>query len=79
VTATLDRKLDALRAHPSQIRHPERLEPRIREWAADEGAAIAGTAAEAFRVVVIEEDAIEEQGPTHVTPPQTEGGDPVAG
>jgi hypothetical protein len=28
---------------------------------------------------VIEEDAVEEQGPTHVTPPQTEGGDPAAG
>jgi LmbE family N-acetylglucosaminyl deacetylase len=79
VTATLDRKLDALRAHPSQIRHPENLEPRIREWATDEGAAIGGAAAEAFRVIVIEDDAVEEQGPTHVTPPQTEGGDPVAG
>ncbi len=79
VAATLDRKLAALRAHPSQIRHPERLEPRIREWATDEGVAIGGAAAEAFRVIVIEEDAVEEQGPTHVTPPQTEGGDPIAG
>ncbi len=38
VTATLDRKLAALRAHPSQLRQPEQLEPRIRAWAAEEGA-----------------------------------------
>lgn len=57
VTVTLERKLAALRAHPSQLRHPETLEPRIREWAAEEGQVIGVTAAEAFRVVVIEEDA----------------------
>jgi LmbE family N-acetylglucosaminyl deacetylase len=56
VTATLGRKLDALRAHPSQIRHPEEMEPRIREWAREEGDAIGVEAAEAFRVVVIEDD-----------------------
>ena len=76
VTSTIDRKLQALRAHPSQIRHPERLEDRIRDWARDEGEAIGVAAAEAFRVIVIEEDAVEEAGPTHVTPPGTEGGDP---
>jgi LmbE family N-acetylglucosaminyl deacetylase len=84
VTATLDRKLAALRAHPSQIRHPERLEPRIREWAAEEGAAIGVAAAEAFRVVVIEEDADEvtpaehdeEEGPVH---PANVGPDAGAG
>lgn len=75
VTSTLQRKLDALRAHPSQIRHPEQLEPRIREWAREEGATIGVEAAEAMRVIVIEED--EEEGPTHVTPPDTEGGDPA--
>jgi LmbE family N-acetylglucosaminyl deacetylase len=78
VTSTIERKLDALRAHPSQIRHPEELEPKIRAWATEEGAAIGVAAAEAFRVVVIEEDAVEEQGPTHVTPPGTEGGTPDA-
>ncbi|MER3418851.1 MAG: PIG-L family deacetylase [Chloroflexota bacterium] len=62
VTATLDRKIEALRAHASQIRHPERLEARIRDWAAQEGRVIGTAAAEAFRVVVIEED--EEEGPT---------------
>jgi len=54
--ATLDRKLGALRAHASQIRHPERLEPRIREWAREEGGPIGAEAAEAFRVIVIDED-----------------------
>jgi LmbE family N-acetylglucosaminyl deacetylase len=62
VSGTIDRKLGALRAHASQIHDPERLEERIRAWCAEEGAAIGATAAEAFRVVVIEED--EEEGPT---------------
>ena len=57
--ATLERKLAALRAHASQIREPERLEPRIREWAQEEGAAIGAEAAESFRVIVIEEDPSE--------------------
>ena len=64
VTTTLDRKIAALRAHASQIRHPDRLEERIRGWAAEEGATIGVAAAEALRVVVIEDD--EEEGPTHV-------------
>jgi LmbE family N-acetylglucosaminyl deacetylase len=59
VTTTLDRKLAALRAHGSQIRHPEQLEPRIREWAREEGTTIGVEAAEAFRVIVIEEDELE--------------------
>lgn len=77
VTGTLDRKLDALRAHPSQIRHPERLEPRIREWAREEGAAIGVEAAEAMRVIVIEED--EEPEHAHPTPPDAGGEDDSAG
>ena len=71
VTPTIDRKLAALRAHASQIRHPERLEPRIREWAREDGQLIGVAAAEAFRVIVIEAD--DEEGPTHETPPDTEG------
>jgi len=63
VSATLDRKIEALNAHVSQIRHPDRLESRIRSWAAEEGARIGVEAAEALRVVVIEDD--EEEGPTH--------------
>jgi LmbE family N-acetylglucosaminyl deacetylase len=63
VGATLDRKLDALRAHASQIKHPDRLEKRIREWAASEGEAIGVPAAEAFRLVVIEEDEADDASP----------------
>lgn len=72
VTATIDRKLGALRAHESQLRRPETLEERIRAWAAEDGAVIGTAAAEAFRVIVIEDD---EEGPTHLTPPDTEGAD----
>jgi LmbE family N-acetylglucosaminyl deacetylase len=74
VSATLDRKIAALRAHPSQIRHPEELEPRIREWAGDEGKRVGVEAAEALRVIVIEED--DEEGPTHAAE-QDEAGDPA--
>ena len=71
VTGTLERKLAALRAHASQIRHPEALEDRIREWAREEGAAIGVEAAEAHRVIVIEAD--EDEGPTHVHEQETDG------
>jgi LmbE family N-acetylglucosaminyl deacetylase len=72
VSATIDRRIAALRAHASQIREPERLDGRIREWAAEEGKAIGAAAADAFRVVVIEEDE-EEAGPTgHETLPEEE-------
>jgi len=62
VTATIGRKVDALRAHASQIHEPEKLDARMREWAKESGAVIGVEAAEAFRVVVIEDD--EEEGPT---------------
>jgi LmbE family N-acetylglucosaminyl deacetylase len=56
VTATIGRKVDALRAHASQLREPEKIESWIREWAAEEGRAIGVAAAEALRVVVIDDD-----------------------
>jgi LmbE family N-acetylglucosaminyl deacetylase len=77
VTATLDRKIGALRAHASQIRHPEHLEDRIREWAREEGEPIGTAAGEAFRVIVIEDDPAPEGEPQHVNPAQAEGGDPL--
>ena len=40
VTATLDRKIEALRAHASQIDDFEALTGRVREWAAEDGASI---------------------------------------
>src|SRR3954466_996752 len=55
-STTIDRKIAALRAHASQLRTPESLEPRIREWAREEGAPIGVDAAEAHRVIVIEDD-----------------------
>ena len=61
VSATLGRKIDALRAHASQIHDPEGLEKRIRDWAEGEGATIGVSAAEAFRVIVIDDD--EDEGP----------------
>jgi LmbE family N-acetylglucosaminyl deacetylase len=60
VSATLDRKIDALRAHASQIHDPEGLATRIREWAAEEGAPIGASAAEALRLVVIDDDEEDE-------------------
>jgi LmbE family N-acetylglucosaminyl deacetylase len=60
VTATLDRKLAALAEHKSQIREPDKLEARIRAWAAEEGEPIGATAGEALRLVVIDEDETDE-------------------
>ena len=56
ITATLDRKIAALAAHASQIKEPASLTERITTWAAEEGAAIGVAAAEALRLVVIDED-----------------------
>jgi LmbE family N-acetylglucosaminyl deacetylase len=60
VTATIDRKIDALRAHASQIKEPAKLETRIREWATEAGEPIGTAAGEAFRLVVIDDD--EDEG-----------------
>jgi LmbE family N-acetylglucosaminyl deacetylase len=56
VAATLERKLDALRAHASQIGEPDKLAAQMRTWAAEDGQVIGAAAAETFRVVVIEAD-----------------------
>ena len=56
ITDTVERKLAALAAHASQIREPARLEQRIREWAAEEGQPVGVGAAEALRLILIEED-----------------------
>jgi LmbE family N-acetylglucosaminyl deacetylase len=60
VTATLDRRIDALRAHGTQIHDMDGLAERIRTWAAEEGNAIGVTAAEALRVIVIDDDEDDE-------------------
>jgi LmbE family N-acetylglucosaminyl deacetylase len=61
ITTTLHRKIDALRAHASQITEPERLAERIRSWAAEAGEPIGVAAGESLRVVVIDDD--EDEGP----------------
>ena len=60
-TTTVERKLEALRAHASQIHDAEGLATRIRAWAAEEGAKIGVGAAEGLRLVVIDDD--EDEGP----------------
>ncbi len=74
VTATIGRKIDALRAHASQIKQPDEMETRIRAWAREEGQLIGVDAAEALRVIVIEEDPAAEAALAGV-----EGDDPVEG
>jgi LmbE family N-acetylglucosaminyl deacetylase len=56
ISATISRKIEALRAHASQIKEPEGLADRITTWAAEEGARIGAGAAEALRLVIIDED-----------------------
>ncbi len=56
VSATLERKLEALRRHASQLRDMDRVLDWIRAWTAEEGAVIGAAAAEAFRLVVLDED-----------------------
>ena len=60
ISSSLERKIDALREHRSQIREPDRLAERIREWASEEGAAAGLAAAEALRCVVIDDDPVNE-------------------
>jgi len=68
VSGTLARKLDALRAHASQLRRPEQLEKRIREWAREEGEPLGVEAAEALRVIVIDEDDETSASPSEPSP-----------
>jgi LmbE family N-acetylglucosaminyl deacetylase len=62
VTATIDRKVAALKAHASQIHEPDRLEERIRAWATEEGEPIGVGSGEALRLVIIDDD--EDEGPS---------------
>ena len=59
ITASLDRKIAALRAHASQIKQPDQLEVRIRAWAAEEGEPIGVAAGEALRLVILDDDEVE--------------------
>jgi LmbE family N-acetylglucosaminyl deacetylase len=53
VSSTLDRKVAALREHRSQLREPEELETRVREWAAEDGKVHGVDGAETFRVIAL--------------------------
>ena len=76
VTTTIGRRVDALRAHGSQIKHPEKLDERMREWAKEEGTPIGAEAGEAFRLIVIDED--ENEGGDESDKSRTAGAGAVA-
>jgi LmbE family N-acetylglucosaminyl deacetylase len=59
ISGALERKIAALGAHASQIKHADQLGDRMRSWAAEEGEPIGATAAEALRCIVIDEDEVE--------------------
>ena len=56
VTATADRKIEALRSHASQLHDPEAVFARVRERMAEQGERIGVPAAESYRLVVFEQD-----------------------
>jgi LmbE family N-acetylglucosaminyl deacetylase len=62
ITTTFERKLQALRAHATQIHDPDGLAERMRTWAAEEGLPIGAAAAEGLRLIVIDDD--EDEGPS---------------
>jgi LmbE family N-acetylglucosaminyl deacetylase len=61
ISATVDRKLDALRAHASQLKDFDAVEPRIREWVTESGKEIGVEAAEGFHLVIIDDDDEDEE------------------
>jgi LmbE family N-acetylglucosaminyl deacetylase len=56
ITATVGRKLDALRCHESQIKDFTRVEDWINEWSGKQGAEIGVPNADSFHLVIIDED-----------------------
>ena len=62
VSGTVERKIDALRAHASQIAKPDELAEELRKWTAEAGARIGVSAAESFRLIVLDEDEAAESG-----------------
>ena len=55
-SATVERKLDALRCHASQLKDFASVEKWIHEWSAELGKRIGVTAADGFHVIVIDDD-----------------------
>ena len=56
VSATADRKIQALRAHASQLHDPEAVFTRVRARMAEQGAMVGVAAAEGYRLVVLDAD-----------------------
>lgn len=56
VTATADRKIEALRSHASQLHDPEAVFARVRDRMTEAGARIGVSAAEGYRLVVLDQD-----------------------
>ncbi len=56
VSATVDRKISALRAHASQLKDFENVEQRVREWSTELGREVGAEAADGFHLVIIDED-----------------------
>jgi LmbE family N-acetylglucosaminyl deacetylase len=56
ITATVDRKLDALRCHGSQIRDFAEVESWIREWSGAQGKEVGVANADGFFHVVMDDD-----------------------
>jgi LmbE family N-acetylglucosaminyl deacetylase len=62
VSSTIDRKVEALRCHASQLPNFEGIKDRVLEWSAIGGSEIGVAAADGFHLVVIDED--DEAEPT---------------
>jgi LmbE family N-acetylglucosaminyl deacetylase len=60
VSATADRKIEALRSHASQLHDPEAVFTRVRVRMTEQGEKIGTTAAEAYRLVVLDQDPAED-------------------
>jgi LmbE family N-acetylglucosaminyl deacetylase len=61
ITGRVDRKLDALRAHASQLKDFDDVEKWVRKWTSELGAQVGVESAEAFHLVVIDDD--DEEAP----------------
>jgi LmbE family N-acetylglucosaminyl deacetylase len=78
VSGTVDRKLDALRAHASQLKDFDEVEEWTRKWSAELGKEIGVEAAEGFHLVVIDEDEDEEPEEVEAAERRSTAGAPPA-
>jgi LmbE family N-acetylglucosaminyl deacetylase len=62
VTSTIERKLDALRAHESQLKDFAGVEKWTREWTAELGGRVGVDHADGYHLVVIDDDEDEDEG-----------------